>query len=95
MQLIIANRVAQVQPDRFVGVSRMWSLRTQTVVLDATSWIVFVDHDTGKPANLLRLGGEYAELQRALVKREEKGQALAEQWEKEHPKSKRTKSTKL
>lgn len=82
----MANRITKVLPDRYFGITTIWSLRQQAIVAENTGYMTFFNYDTGKPANLIEAGGVYKDLHDALVARMEKENKIAEQWEKDHPK---------
>ncbi|ATZ47338.1 hypothetical protein BCIN_02g06280 [Botrytis cinerea B05.10] len=84
--LLVANRITKVLPDRYFGITTIWSLRQQAIVAENTGYMTFFNYDTGKPANLIEAGGVYKDLHDALVARMEKENKIAEQWEKDHPK---------
>ncbi|KAF7908495.1 uncharacterized protein EAF01_004250 [Botrytis porri] len=84
--LIVANHITEVLPDRYFGVTSIWSLRQQAIVADCRGYVVFFDYDRGVPANLVEAGGVYKDLYDALVERKEKEIAIAAKWEEEHPK---------
>ena len=88
-QLILAHRVTKVLPDRYYGITSVWSLRQQAIVADAQGYVVFFDYDTGKPADLVKAGGTHLDLYNALSQRKEKEDKIAAQWEKDHPKKPR------
>lgn len=85
-QLIVANHITEVLPDRYYGITSIWSLNQQVVVADCKSCIVFFDYSQGVPTNLLEAGDGYKELYEALRQRLEREAAIAAKWEKEHPK---------
>ncbi|RAL58786.1 hypothetical protein DID88_009199 [Monilinia fructigena] len=88
--LIIANHITEVLPDRYVGVTSIWSLKQQVIVADCKACVVFFDYDRGVPANLLEAGGVYKELYEALKQRSGRELEAAAEWEKQHPKTMRS-----
>ena len=86
LQLIVANRITEVLPDRYYGITTMWSLLQQAVVAEMKGYVVFFDYRCNKSADLTAAGGRYTELHSALKKRAERGNQLAAEWLREHPK---------
>ena len=84
-QLIVANHLTEVRPDRYFSVTSVWSLKQQAIVADCKGYVVFFDYDEGKPADLAKAGGVHKDLYDALTRRMEKEGAVAAKWEKEHP----------
>jgi hypothetical protein len=91
LQLIIANRILEVLPDRYYGITSIWSLRQQTIVADLKGYVVFFDYTKGKPANLLEVKGVYAKLHAGLTSKMLKGNELAAKWDLKHSKKFRAK----
>jgi hypothetical protein len=81
----------EVLPDRYFGVNTIWSLKQQAIVAETTGWVVFFDHDKGKVANLLNVGGVWADLYHALLDRKNREVEIAAKWEKDHPKKQKAK----
>lgn len=94
-KLITANRLTEILPDRYYGITSVWSLKQQAIVAENRGYVVFFDYSKGKPANLLQAGGVYADLHAALTKRVAAATDLATKWEKEHPKKQRRNQGKL
>ena len=90
-QLIVANHLKEVQPDRYFAVTTVWSLRQQAIVADHSGYMVFFDFAKGRRAILLEAGGVYADLYHALVERKEREGKLALKWEADHPKKQKAK----
>ncbi|KAH8645582.1 hypothetical protein BGZ60DRAFT_392540 [Tricladium varicosporioides] len=84
--LLVANHITEVLPDRYFGITSMWSLRQQAIVADCKGYVVFFDYDKGVPANLLEAGGVYKDLYHALVQRKERESQIEKEWEAAHPK---------
>ena len=83
LQLIVATRLTEVLPDRYHGITSIWSLRQQAIVAYLRGYVVFFDYGRNKPANLLEAGGVYADLHAGLTKRAKKANEVAAKWEKE------------
>ncbi|KAH8898681.1 hypothetical protein GQ53DRAFT_358313 [Thozetella sp. PMI_491] len=83
--VIIAVRLAEVLPDRYFFITSMWSLRQQSMVAQTRGYVVFYDFDKKTSANLLEVGGVYADLHVALTERAKKSNELAARWEKRYP----------
>lgn len=47
-------------------------------------YVVFYDHDKKKPADLIKAGGKYAELHKALTDQVKRSDELVAKWKKEH-----------
>lgn len=90
-QLIVANRLTEILPDGYHGITTVWSLRQQTIVAELRGYAVFYDYGRNNPANLVEAGGVYAKLLAGLTRRVERSNELATKWEKEHPKPPRGK----
>ena len=67
----------------------IWSLKQQAPVAEIQARIVFVQLPEGKPADLVKIGGVYADLYNGLVKRHQRSNMLAEKWKREHPQTKK------
>ena len=80
--LLIAHRLTDVRPDRYHGVTSVWSLRQQAIVAESTGWIVFYDFETGRPGDLVRKGGVYKELYEGLKEKADEANRKMEEWEK-------------
>jgi hypothetical protein len=91
LQLIVANHLTEVLPDRYFGVTSIWSLRQQAIVAETTGYITFFDYDRGVPANMIEAGGVYTDLYNSLVERKEKEGKIAAKWERQHPKKRHSK----
>ncbi|MCJ1312458.1 hypothetical protein MMC25_006132 [Agyrium rufum] len=87
--IITANRLTEIRPDRYLGITTVWSLRLQTIVAECKGWIVFADFAKGRPVNLVEQGGVWADLYHGLKDKVEAGNKLAEEWAKAHPKKER------
>jgi len=90
-QAIVAHTLTQVLPDRYFGVTTVWSVNQQAIVAEVKGWVVFFDYERGVVADLEKLGGVYAELYAFLTGRVEREKGLREKWEKENPKKVRAK----
>jgi len=84
--LIVANHITEVLPDRYFGVTTIWSLQQQAIVAENKGYIVFFDFNKGKPADLIEAGTVYKDLHDALVARKEREGEIAALWEADHPK---------
>ncbi|MCJ1356674.1 MAG: hypothetical protein MMC33_006669 [Icmadophila ericetorum] len=89
--LIVANRLTDILPDRYHGITSIWSLRQQALVAEIRGWMVFVDVKVNKPANLVKAGGVYLDLHSALTRRVIESRKLASKWESEQAKRPRSK----
>ncbi|CAJ2503462.1 Uu.00g108560.m01.CDS01 [Anthostomella pinea] len=89
--IIVANRLAEVKPDRYKGVTSMWSLTQGRIVANMEGYVVFFDYDKGRPANLLEAGGVHADLYHALEARRAREEKRALDWEAKNPKKLRAK----
>lgn len=81
----MANHLTEVYPDRYFGVTSIWSLKQQAIVADCKGYVVFFNFDEGKPANLLKAGGVHKDLYDALTQRMKTEGVIAAKWEEEHP----------
>lgn len=88
-QIIVANRLDEVKPDRYHVTTTMWSLRQQAPVAESNGWVVFFDYSKGKPANLIEAGGVYANLHAALFEKAKVTNQKRAAWEQAHPKKPR------
>ena len=80
--LLIANRLTDVRPDRYHGVTSIWSLRQQAIVAESTGWIVFYDFETGRQGDLVRKGGLHKVLYEGLKAKADEANRKMEEWEK-------------
>ncbi|KAG9228057.1 hypothetical protein BJ875DRAFT_390207, partial [Amylocarpus encephaloides] len=84
--LIVANHIKEILPDRYFGVTSIWSLQQQAIVGQSQGYIVFFDYGKGGKANLLEAGGVYQELYHGLTRRQEREAEIERKWEQDHPK---------
>ncbi|PQE28257.1 hypothetical protein CJF32_00010641 [Rutstroemia sp. NJR-2017a WRK4] len=87
--LILANRIMDVKPDRYVSETAIWSLNQQTVVAKSTDHVIFFDYDRNVPADLIETGGVWTDLYHSLVERKEREARIAAKWAEEHPRKPR------
>lgn len=85
VQLIVGNRLSELQPDRYFTTTTIWSLRQQAVVAECKGYVVFMDFSTGRPANLLEVGEPYVALHAQIKVKVEKSNELFSEWEKNNP----------
>ena len=90
--LLITHRLTEVRPDRYHGVTSVWSLRQQAIVAESTGWIVFYDFRTGRPADIVKEGGVWKDLYNGLRKKAELANEKLEEWEKANKGSKKLKA---
>ncbi|KAJ7160217.1 hypothetical protein C8R46DRAFT_1038509 [Mycena filopes] len=93
--LLVATRMSEVYPDRYFGITTYWSYQQQAIVAESSGYAVFFDYRTNKVANLVELGGVYADLQRVLTEKSKKSNELHAQWIAAHPKAARKGPAKL
>ncbi|KAI0151794.1 hypothetical protein GGR57DRAFT_513749 [Xylariaceae sp. FL1272] len=67
--IIVATRIDEVKATRYHITTTLWSLKEQICVAESSGWMVFYDYSRNRPADLIALGGVYADLKDALVKR--------------------------
>ncbi|TVY73292.1 hypothetical protein LSUE1_G005068 [Lachnellula suecica] len=79
--LIVAYHLTEVLPDRYFGITTIWSLRQQAMGAETSGYMVFFDHGKGKLADLLEMGGEFRDLYGCLVERMEREGKIAGKWE--------------
>jgi hypothetical protein len=79
----------EVKPDRYHVTTTMWSLRQQAPVAESNGWVVFFDYSKGKPANLVKEGGVYANLHAALSAKSKATNEKKAAWDLAHPKKPR------
>jgi hypothetical protein len=82
----VAHHITEVLPDRYYGITTMWSLKQQAIVADCRGYVVFFNFDTGKIADLVKADGAYKELYNALTQRKDREAAIAAKWENERSK---------
>ena len=86
MQVLVGNRVTQIQPDRYFTTTTIWSLRQQALVAECAGWVVIADFATGKPADLTKTGGPYNRLHAFIADKAEKAACEMAQRDKERTK---------
>lgn len=87
--LIVGNRLSEIQPDRYFTTTTIWSLRQQAVVAECKGYIVFINYDNGRPANLIEAGEPYVALHAQIKAKVEKSNMLFAEWEKKNPPKKK------
>ncbi|KAH8883074.1 hypothetical protein GQ53DRAFT_664760 [Thozetella sp. PMI_491] len=93
--LIAAYRQERIEPTRNNGSTILFSLKQQAVVSEVSGSTTYVDVKTGRPVNILTLGGGWPKLYEGFTKKSERAMALKARWESDHPKSKPGKDSKL
>ncbi|KAJ7094235.1 hypothetical protein C8R43DRAFT_908037 [Mycena crocata] len=93
--LLITTRISEVHPDRYFGITSIWSYQQQAIVAESSGYVVFFDYRKGQVANLTEYGGVYADLYRDLSEKVKKSNELHAQWVSAHPKPPRNKLSKL
>lgn len=88
-QLILANHIVDVEPNRYISETSIWSLTQQAIVGKSTDHVVFFDYDRNVPADLIKTGGVWRDLYDSLVERKEREALIAAKWEEEHPRKPR------
>jgi len=89
--IIVAHTLTQALPDRYFGITTIWSVNQQAIVAEVKGWVVFFDYEKGRVADLEKLGGVYAELLAFLRARVVEEGGRRERWEKENPRKVRAK----
>ncbi|MCJ1467262.1 hypothetical protein MMC07_005886 [Pseudocyphellaria aurata] len=79
--LIVGSRLSEIQPDRYFTTTTVWSLRQQAIVADFKGYVVFMNFDTGRLANLLEAGEPYVALHSQIKAKVEKSNDLFAEWE--------------
>ncbi|KAJ8127624.1 hypothetical protein O1611_g6012 [Lasiodiplodia mahajangana] len=85
--IIIAARINEVRPDRYQVTTTMWSLKQQVCLAEQVAWVVFFDYSKQRSANLVQLGGVYADLHKALVEKATVANQKRANWTELHPKA--------
>lgn len=84
-QIMVGNRLSEIQPDRYFTTTTLWSLRQQAVVAEFKGYVVFINYDTGRLVDLLEAGEPYVALHSLIKARVEKSNVLFAEWEKKNP----------
>lgn len=79
--------MTEMLPDRYLGITSIWSLRRQSLIAEMKGYVVFYDHEQRKPADLVQAGGVHTDLHASLTKRVKESNERVAKWESDHPKT--------
>jgi hypothetical protein len=66
-------RLTELTPYGYTCTITIWSLKHRIVISEGSCEAYFIDHRTGKRADLKRIGGKFAELHADLARRKDDG----------------------